>query len=1377
MIKIAGIVMSVVIGMGAVGSVSAAVGDVTGDEYGSVFVETVAGTEWVPNTYVLGGTTFTQVSEGSDDYSNGFVTETAATLIANSYVLTTGTASVDATLVKVITDGDVATAQTAAQDYADANDTFVSGVNFNSANGNLTFTMQNGTDFTVNLANLDTNTFVTFNSTGTLFSAGLDASISLATDAELASAISTEVANRDAAISTAVSNAITAEVTARNSAISAAVTTAIATEVLARDAAVLVETNARIAAITAEVTARNSAISTAVSGEATIRSAADTAIRSEFATVDAAIRSEFAAADVSLQSDIDANETARIAADAAIQADVDANEAAQVLVNTAATTDRALIRTELATEKAALQVLITSEATLRASGDSALTTSITAEITARTAAVAALQTQLDNLSTSSSADVDTEEAARIAADTALVAAQALVNAAIRGEFVSADDVLIAAQALVNTAIRSEFATADTAIQADIDANEIASDDADTALVLAQSLINAAIRGEFADADTALVGVQALVNAAIRGEFAAADTALITAQATVNTAIRSEFATAVDAEKVRALAAELVLTTNLTAEAATRLAQDLLLVAADTAAAAFDLAARNAIQSDVDANEASALTARNAIQADVDANEASALTARNAIQADVDANETASDLADTALDGRLDTLEGDVNTTGSVASDIAAAISAAASSGSTTSADVTQNTNIAANAAAIVTETAARIAADSAAAASDLTARGVIQSDVDANETASDLADAALSGRSDALESAVFTPAVERVFGQITLFGSLVYTEQPNGTWTNSGGGVISNDNIVNFYHDPINAPYDIVPVAYVAPQSIVAANAADISQEITARVNAIATLSGQAAHSFTYNSTTGLVTVLAVDGTNLGSFQAGHTFSNLDNGTGAVSEGFATDAQVAAAIAGIESDISTATAAQLTLDTAQRTDIDANTASIGSVATLGVFTSSANAVYTQDATDGRFYTPGNNYGYSLNTIQSWINGGDGSWTVEPAAGSGLSQDLADETSARIAADAVLQADIDANEATATTDRAAIRSEFAAADAAIQADIDANESSSDAADVTLQSNIDSEQAARIAADTAVAAAATDALEAAVLALNKAIKDAKDAQDILEAAQNGSIADNSAAISAEVTRATAAESVIQSDVDANEAASIAADVALNVRVDTNAADLVAETVARIQFETKQAIVDAVQNGRLDTIEGILIDHESRISALEALHVVDKSFSKVIDGPNGTKIVMHFDADGTMRGKARTLTFLENPVIHGEMDILWNNQGKAVNAITGKLVDADTGLPMADKVEAEVKVVPAYVAAELSSDVRFGTVESVSVEAPVAPMVSEEVVMEVSKPSLSASVADLFSGMFSSKTEVKAEVKVTEKSPMNVGNPFGK
>ena len=214
------------------------------------------------------------------------------------------------------------------------------------------------------------------------------------------------------------------------------------------------------------------------------------------------------------------------------------------------------------------------------------------------------------------------------------------------------------------------------------------------------------------------------------------------------------------------------------------------------------AAIDAVQADVDQNETDAdaaisaeTTARGvaltaletslqasiaAVQADVDANEAAATAARMAmdtahtaaiavVQADVDANEADSDAADAALSARLDTLEADPTTAAAVAA---------------VQADVDQNE---ADADAAIAVERGRIDAilDSAAADSDTFAEVValinsvdtandnafaayvlsndaavaaVQADVDQNESDSDAADAALSGRLDTLEADPTTAA-------------------------------------------------------------------------------------------------------------------------------------------------------------------------------------------------------------------------------------------------------------------------------------------------------------------------------------------------------------------------------------------------------------------------------------------------------------------------------------------------------------------------------------------------------------------------------------------------------------------------------------------
>ena len=163
MIKIAGIVLSVAIGMGAVSSVSAAVGDVTvtTDASGvtSTFVETAAEIAWVPSTYTQSGSTYTQVSEGSEDYSNGSGSIlTGTNLAAAGFTLNPGSATIDAVLVQVTGDvtlsGSTLTfANGATLDLAGLTSSSIAEVSYVATSGYLTF--KNSAGVTLDSINID----------------------------------------------------------------------------------------------------------------------------------------------------------------------------------------------------------------------------------------------------------------------------------------------------------------------------------------------------------------------------------------------------------------------------------------------------------------------------------------------------------------------------------------------------------------------------------------------------------------------------------------------------------------------------------------------------------------------------------------------------------------------------------------------------------------------------------------------------------------------------------------------------------------------------------------------------------------------------------------------------------------------------------------------------------------------------------------------------------------------------------------------------------------------------------------------------------------------------------------------------------------------
>jgi hypothetical protein len=145
---------------------------------------------------------------------------------------------------------------------------------------------------------------------------------------------------------------------------------------------------------------------------------------------------------------------------------------------------------------------------------------------------------------------------------------------------------------------------------------------------------------------------------------------------------------------------------------------------------------DAVQADVDANELASDNAEAALSTRLDTLEADPTTATAvaAVQSDVDANETASDAAEAALSGRLDVLEADPTTKTYVDTQVAGLVD---------SAPGVLNT---------LDELAAALGDDANFATTITNSIAAVQADVDANETASDAAEAALSTRLDTLEA-------------------------------------------------------------------------------------------------------------------------------------------------------------------------------------------------------------------------------------------------------------------------------------------------------------------------------------------------------------------------------------------------------------------------------------------------------------------------------------------------------------------------------------------------------------------------------------------------------------------------------------------------
>ena len=205
------------------------------------------------------------------------------------------------------------------------------------------------------------------------------------------------------------------------------------------------------------------------------------------------------------------------------------------------------------------------------------------------------------------------------------------------------------------------ATAVAAVQADVDANETASDAAEAALSgrldtleADPTTATALAAGDAATLSSANTYTDTSITNLVNGADAALDTLKEIGDALAEG----------DSDVNAALTAQITTEATTRANADTGLSDRLDTLEADPTTAT----AVAAVQSDVDQNEADSDAADAALSGRLDVLEAdpTTATALAAVQADVDQNEADGDAADAALSGRLDTLEADPTTATAVA---------------------------------------------------------------------------------------------------------------------------------------------------------------------------------------------------------------------------------------------------------------------------------------------------------------------------------------------------------------------------------------------------------------------------------------------------------------------------------------------------------------------------------------------------------------------------------------------------------------------------------------------------------------------------------------------------------------------------------------
>ena len=631
-----------------------------------------------------------------------------------------------------------------------------------------------------------------------------------------------------------------------------------------------------------------------------------------------------------------------------------------------------------------LSTSISNEASTRAAADTSLDGKITDEENARIAADGVLQTNL-NAETSARQAADTVLTDAIAAEEARAQS---AEAGLQGNIDAEEQARIDAVAAENTAMLAAVAAENTAMLA------------------AVAAVQADVDQNESDADAGLASAST-DRAAIRSEFAAADSVLQTA---LESKMATDIATAVDG--LVAGAPALLDTLN---EIAAAIDDDENFATTMSTALATATSDRADIRSEFAA-------ADNAVKAELKGDAGADFNTLGKLEDKIQAEESARLAADASL-----------------TSDIAAL-----------QADVDQNESDAD--AAIAAEEAARIAAVSAEESRAQSAEAGLQGNIDAEEAARIAADATLT-------SNLSTEISDRSTGDAALqtladAHELAIGLSTDGTFA-AHSGTEYLDSASSFkdadkkldkaIKDEVAARIAAVSAENSAMLAAVAAEntamLAAVADEASARVAAVS-----AEASARSSADTTLQSNIDSEASRAQSAEAGLQ-SNIDTEASARATADSAEAATrAAADTALDSKIGDEETRALAAESVLQSNIDVETARIDAIleAAEADKDSFAEIVTLVNSIDAENDTVFAGHVATFNTTKAALEAADvtlqsnidSEASRAQSAEAGLQGNIDAEESARIAADGV-----------ATTDRAAIRSEFAAADSALQGSVD------------------------------------------------------------------------------------------------------------------------------------------------------------------------------------------------------------------------------------------------------------------------------------------------------------------------------------------